>query len=86
MKSQGILFSEPSCAETAVWCELSDGIDPAKWARLCREIGKLNTSEFENISNVFMSQIKHISGVKENIPLVSIGPSCLTGEYQWKIG
>ena len=50
MKSQGILFSELSCAETAVWCELSDGIDPSKWAGLCRHIGRMSVAEFERIS------------------------------------
>ena len=32
MASQGLLFSEPSIAETGVWCNLADGIDPAEWA------------------------------------------------------
>mgnify|MGYP001554215649 CR=1 FL=1 len=36
MVSQGLLFSEPSIAETGVWCELSTGIDPAEWESLCR--------------------------------------------------
>ncbi len=29
MQTQPLLFSEPSYSETAVWCELSEGIDPA---------------------------------------------------------
>jgi hypothetical protein len=36
MASQALLFSEPSIAETCVWCELSEGIDPAEWAVVCR--------------------------------------------------
>jgi len=47
MASQGLLFSEPLIAETCVWCELSEGIDPAKWASLCRYIGILSLKEFE---------------------------------------
>ena len=31
MQSQGLLFSELSVAETGVWCELSNGVDPADW-------------------------------------------------------
>jgi hypothetical protein len=84
-KFQGVLFSEPNCSETAVWCELNDGIDPAKWAELCREIGKLSTNEFENIFKVLISQVKHISELKKNIPILSIGPGELAGEYQWEI-
>jgi len=34
MESQGLLFTEPSIAETGVWCKLADGIDPAQWASL----------------------------------------------------
>ena len=30
--TQGLLFSEPSIAETGVWCTLNPGIDPAEWA------------------------------------------------------
>lgn len=29
MQTQPLLFSEPSYSETAVWCELAEGIDPA---------------------------------------------------------
>jgi hypothetical protein len=47
MVSQGLLFSEPSIAEACVWCELSEGIDPAEWANLCRYIGTLSLKEFE---------------------------------------
>ena len=27
-QKQGLLFSEPSIAETGVWCKLEEGIDP----------------------------------------------------------
>jgi len=30
-ESQGLLFSEPDIAETGVWCQLSEGIDPENW-------------------------------------------------------
>jgi hypothetical protein len=99
MKSQGILFSEPSCAETAVWCELSDGIDPAKWAYLCRHIGRLGIAEFENISAMLLMERKTknsgvFSGFKrflklkiENLtdmPIISLGTGKPGGEYQWE--
>jgi hypothetical protein len=47
MVAQGNLYSEPSIAETVVWCSLNDGIDPAQWASLCRNIGNLGAKEFE---------------------------------------
>ena len=34
MGSGGLLVSEPSIAETAVWCILAKGIDPSEWAYL----------------------------------------------------
>ena len=92
MVSQGLLFSEPSIAETCVWCELSEGIDPAKWAYLCRYIGNLTLKEFEYVKRNILSKpvnvksrqkrILHRSGDFVKIPLVSIGPSGLGGQYQ----
>lgn len=81
-KSHKGLFSVPSCSETAVWVELNNEIDPAEWAGLCRKIGKLSIAEFERISTLIMSQIEHLSEVREDIPLVSIGCSGIGGEYQ----
>jgi len=87
-KSQG-LFSVPSCAETAVWCELNEEIDPAEWANICRNIGQLNIAEFKSFSAALFSQVKSLSGVKKNkeigIPLVSLGCSGIGGEYQKEI-
>ena len=92
MATQGLLFSEPSIAETCVWCELSEGIDPAEWAMLCRYIGTLRLKEFEQIRSTIMpnpngmkSELKgicHSSDTLVKIPLVSIGPSGIGGEYQ----
>jgi hypothetical protein len=92
MASQGLLFSEPSIAETCVWCELSEGIDPAEWASLCRYIGTLSLMEFEFFRKKFLPQhssvnskqqgICHHSDNLVKIPLVSIGPSGIGGEYQ----
>ena len=48
-QSQGLLFSEPSIAETGVWCELKNGIDPGEWARVCREIGRMSPKEFMKV-------------------------------------
>jgi len=46
-ESQGLLFSEPSVAETGVWCQLSEGIDPENWAYICRYLGRLSPYEFK---------------------------------------
>jgi len=92
MVSQGLLFSEPSIAETCVWCELSEGIDPAQWANLCRYIGTLTLKEFECVKREILSKpgevkskpqrVHHRSDGCVKIPLISIGPSGIGGEYQ----
>jgi len=96
-QKQGLLFSEPSIAETGVWCELEEGIDPSKWARVCRHIGSLRPAEFERVRAMLMpkqrpvskSFFKKLLGLKcEDItvvPIVSIGPGKPGGEYQWEI-
>ena len=87
MASQGLLFSEPSIAETCVWCELSEGIDPAEWANLCRYIGTLSQKDFECIRKQILpepdiTRNKPKNSALANIPLVSIGPSGIGGKYQ----
>ena len=92
MASQALLFSEPSIAETCVWCELSEGIDPAEWAALCRYLGTLGPEEFHRVRMRIMPEPDKI-GTRRNrlfcrtnklvrIPLASIGPSGIGGEYQ----
>lgn len=85
MKAQGLLFSEPSIAETGVWCSLADGIDPAQWASLCRFIGSRSPREFDAIvkmvrgrenSDTVSAEADRMVGV----PLVSIGPGGIGGE------
>jgi hypothetical protein len=91
--SQGLLFSEPSVAETGVWCELSEEIDPAQWAGVCRQIGRFSLLKFQ-----LLRQLLRSSCSSETIPvpdprrkpyvqppLVSIGPSGIGGEYQREI-
>ena len=95
MVSQGLLFSEPSIAETCVWCELSEGIDPAQWASLCRYIGNLTRREFDSVTRKIMTKpgnvkyrqksFLHRSDDIVKIPLVSIGPSGIGGEFQREI-
>ena len=100
MQSQGLLFSEPSVAETGVWCELSNGIDPADWARICRYIGTLSSAEFEHISAMLIPELKLIKndifeGIKRllhfevksrsDMPIVSIGPGKPGDVFQWEI-
>ena len=92
MVSQELLFSEPSIAESCVWCELSEGINPAEWANLCRYIGTLTIKEFECVKKRIMSKSDKVKSKSQKfchesenfvkIPLVSIGPSGIGGEYQ----
>jgi len=90
MVSQGLLFSEPSVAETGVWCNLSEGINPTQWAMLCRYIGTLSPTEFERVkgriitkSDSTKSELKRLCNHMDvTIPLVSIGPSGIGGDYQ----
>jgi hypothetical protein len=90
MASQGLLFAEPSVAETGVWCTLSEGIDPADWAALCRYIGSLSPEKFQSVRDEIQPHT-HTGCENEeyprtsdftSIPLVSIGPSGLGGRYQ----
>jgi hypothetical protein len=79
MKAQGLIFSEPSIAETGVWCTLSDGIDPAQWASLCRFIGSRCPREFDAIVKMVRGRENSEVGSAEadrvvGVPLVSIGP------------
>jgi hypothetical protein len=92
MVSQGLLFSEPSIAETCVWCELTEGIDPSQWASLCRYIGTLTCQEFEVVKRNILSKSNNVKSKHKRllhqsddivkIPLVSIGPSGIGGQYQ----
>lgn len=56
MSSQGLLFSEPAIAETGLWCELADGVDPAWWAHLCRYIGNLTPEQFKKAKKTALSR------------------------------
>jgi hypothetical protein len=47
MSSQNLLFAEPLCTETGLWCELADGIDPARWAEVAWRLGELSPNQFE---------------------------------------
>ncbi len=82
--SQGILFSEPSIAETGVWCELNPGIDPAQWAYLCRYLGTRDPEEFQQLYDKIlpnpdsvMSRLKRVFSFPPSevvgVPLVCIG-------------
>lgn len=90
MVSQGLLFSEPSVAETGVWCNLSEGIDPTQWAMLCRYIGTLTPTEFELVKGKIITKpdtknnnlVRSSNRTDVSIPLVSIGPSGIGGRYQ----
>jgi hypothetical protein len=88
MVSQGLLFSEPSVAETGVWCVITNGIDPAQWALICRYIGTRKHEEFQRIRDFILQESKfrrkpnpHSQHFSE-APLVSIGPSGIGGQFQ----
>ena len=92
MASQALLFSESSIAETCVWCELSEGKDPAEWAALCRYLGTLDWGEFARVRRAIIPEPDRMgAGMKRRlchtdtlvrVPLVSIGPSGIGGKYQ----
>jgi hypothetical protein len=92
--SQGLLFTESSIAETGVWCTLNEEVDPAQWAGVCRQIGQFSQLKFQ-----LLRQLLRASGQSEeipmpnphrkpyvHIPLVSLGPSGIGGEYQREVG
>jgi len=94
LMSQGLLFSEPSIAETGVWCTVNEEIDPAQWAGVCRQIGQFGLLKFQ-----LLRQLLRNSTSLETLPLpdprrkpfvqpplVSIGPSGIGGEYQREVG
>lgn len=62
--TQPLLFDVPSIAETGVWCQLADGIDPAEWAGLCRQIGQLPPKRFTEIRDSLSNRAK--SSIKRN--------------------
>jgi len=92
MASQALLFSRPSTAETCVWCELSEGIDPAEWAALCRYLGTLDTEEFARVRRTITPEPDRMGARMKKrpcradalvrVPLVSTGPSGIGGVYQ----
>ena len=88
MASQGLLFAEPSVAETGVWCTLSEGIDPADWAAVCRYIGSLSPEKFHRIRCAILRKTSYENeefprtSDFTDIPLISVGPSGLGGKYQ----
>lgn len=76
--------TNPLIAETGVWCEISDDIDPAEWAYLCRYIGNLSQKEFKKTqkrvfgsSNSIFSRLKRVFCFEqeecEGIELVELG-------------
>ena len=84
--SQGLLFAEPAIAETGLWCELADGIDPARWAHLCRYLGNLTPEQFKKAEkrlyrdpDSLKSRLKQLFCFEqaecEGMPLVCVGQS-----------
>ncbi len=94
MSSQGLLFSEPAIAETGVWCELHEELDPAEWAGICRKIGMFGLLKFGLLKQLLRSSecsdtLPIVDAERKAYvrpPLVSIGPSGIGGEYQREVG
>jgi len=94
MSSHGLLFSEPSIAETGVWCTISEEIDPAEWAGVCRKIGRLSLLKFQLLRQLLRASESSETppmppqGRKPYVepPLISIGPSGIGGQYQREVG
>ena len=85
MSSQGFLFAESAIAETGLWCELANGIAPARWARLCRYLGNLSPDQLnkvekrlfpnpDSLKSRLKSQFSFNQADCEGLPLVCIGP------------
>ena len=101
MSSQGRIFNELVNCEAAVWCKLAPGIEPAKWAFICRYLGNLTPREFHcflaqlqarrtSLRTSARGYIKGLLGLNSpqtfsDLPLVSTGPSGIGGEYQREI-
>jgi len=71
-------------AETGVWCSLTDGIDPAQWASLCRFIGTRSPREFDAIVKMVRGRGNSEVGSDGadrmvGVPLVSIGAPGMEG-------
>jgi len=102
MVSKSSNFNELGNSEFAVWCKLDTGISPSDWAYLCRKIGQLSPREFTQVSllinpqhrSLKMALKRHVRGLiglgdvrgQERVPLVSVGPSGLKGQFQREIG
>ena len=91
--SQGLLFSEPFYSETGVWCELNPDIEPTEWATLCRYIGNMSPRDFKKCKKTIFpspdslgSRLKRLFIFEQSnllgMPLFSVGPSGLGGEFQ----
>jgi len=93
MSSQGLLFSEPSVSETGVWCTLSEEIDPAQWAGVCRQIGQFGLLKFQLLRQLLRASESSqtlplpAQGRKPYVqpPLISVGPSGIGGQYQREV-
>lgn len=91
-------FNELTQTSHAVWCDLAPGVDPASWAWLCRRLGQLTAEDFNElreqtepktlVRSLLKSWMKLMAGQKnqaQEVPLVSVGPSGLGGQYQNEI-
>lgn len=98
MYSNSRNYNELSDYECAVWCKLNPDIDPSQWAYLCRCLGNLSPREFSQISyhirrkrvisllkRQVLNLLSNIGKKSKTVPLISIGPSGVSGEYQREV-
>ena len=76
--------------EERLVCPVLSSFLPAHWVSLCRFIGSRSKVEFDSIVKMVKGRMESgaVSAVKKGhlMPLVSIGPSGIGGEWQWEVG
>ena len=81
MNTQPLLFSEPAIAETGVWCTLTEGIDPAEWANVCRKIGQLTPDRFAEAQDFLntkpVKKQRFLSHLRTFLPFTANNPDSL---------
>ena len=65
--SQGRNIKSLNDHEYNVWSKLNPEIDPAKWAYLCRKIGKMSSDEFNCIIALFDARNAVKNALKEHV-------------------
>lgn len=89
------LFNEAPIGAIGVWCPLDDGVNPSDWAQLCRFLGTLGEEQFNRVKRMLLKGAEVIQDLESEdsrpkrwdmVPLLSVGPSGLNGDFQREIG